>query len=116
MGQFMSGRIWIKPLSVNCAWQGKRFKTKAYKQYEKECLLLLPKKIDIPDGKLKASLTFGFSSKLADADNPVKCFVDILQKKYGFNDNRIYEYSIKKEDVKKGCEYIAFEIKKITAR
>ena len=102
-------KINIVPMSVNKAWQGKRFKTKTYKTYERECTLILPK-LEIPDGKLKVNLIFGFSSKLSDADNPVKCFVDILQKKYGFNDSRIYEYSIKKEDVKKGYEFIEFEI------
>jgi hypothetical protein len=36
-----------KPLSVNLAWQGKRFKTPIYKAYEKELLLRMPaKKID----------------------------------------------------------------------
>jgi hypothetical protein len=36
-----------KPLSVNLAWQGKRFKTPAYKKYEKEMLLRMPaKKVD----------------------------------------------------------------------
>lgn len=103
-------RIDIKPMSVNKAWQGKRFKTKEYKRYERDCLTLLPNKLNIPDGNLKVSLLFGFSSKLADADNPVKCFVDILQKKYGFNDSRIYEYSIIKVDVKKGHEFIEFKI------
>jgi len=102
----------IKPMSVNLAWQGKRFKTNKYKSYEKELLILLPK-LDIPDGELKVDLVFGFSSKLSDADNPVKCFVDVLQKKYGFNDNKIYEYSIKKVDVSKGSEFIEFNIMKI---
>ena len=102
-------KINIKPMSVNLAWKGKRFKTNVYKKYEKDCMLLLPK-ITVPDGKLKVDLVFGFSSKLADADNPVKCFIDILQKKYGFNDNKIYEYNIKKVDVKKGFEFIEFTI------
>ena len=31
----------IKPMSVNEAWQGKRFKTNEYKQYEKSCFILL---------------------------------------------------------------------------
>jgi len=102
----------IKPLSINCAFQGKRFKTNKYKNYEKSCFLLLPK-IKVPEGKLKVDLVFGFSSKLSDADNPVKCFIDILQKKYDFNDNKIYEYSIKKVDVKKGSEFIEFNITSI---
>lgn len=106
-------RLNIKPISVNEAWQGKRFKTKKYKQYEKECLLLLSRKIKVPDVKLKLTLNFGFSSKLSDTDNPVKCFVDILQKKYGFNDNKIYEYSIIKTDVSKGEEFIEFKIESL---
>ena len=33
----------VKPLSVNQCWQGRRYKTKAYKQYEKALLQILPK-------------------------------------------------------------------------
>ena len=35
-------KVEIKPLSVNAAWQGRRFKTEAYKKYEKEVLSALP--------------------------------------------------------------------------
>jgi len=105
-------RVNIKPLSVNQAWQGKRFKTPAYKNYEKAVLLCLPK-LDVPEGKISLSLSFGLSSKNADVDNPVKCFVDCLQKKYGFNDRNIYIMVIEKFDVKKGDEFIEFHINKI---
>jgi len=47
-------RINYKPLSVNEAWQGKRFKTKAYKDYEKSLMLLLPKIVIDKNAKLKA--------------------------------------------------------------
>ena len=100
----------IKPLSVNDAWKGRRYKTKEYKAYEKELLYRLPPKLDVPEGKLKIELEFGFSSKGSDGENPVKCFIDVLQTKYGFNDNRIYRYEINKEIVKKGFEYIKFRI------
>ncbi len=103
-------RINIKPLSVNQAWQGKRFKTKAYKQYEKDVQLLLGK-MDIPEGFLMIEMTFGFSNSASDWDNPIKPFQDILQKKYGFNDNRIKRAIIDVVKVKKGCEFIEFEIK-----
>ncbi len=83
-------KVNIKPLSVNCAWQGKRFKTPAYKTYEKAVLLMLPKRIELPEPPFALKLEFGFSSKLADIDNGVKPFVDILQKKYGINDKDIY--------------------------
>ena len=99
----------VKPLSVNQVWQGKRFKTKTYKDYETEMLLML-KPLKIPDGKLSISLAFGLSSKNADIDNPVKPFIDILQKKYGFNDRSIYRLNITKVDVAKGKEYIACSI------
>lgn len=104
-------RINIKPLSVNQAWQGKRFKTPKYKSYEKAVLLSLPK-LEVPEGKLSLRLAFGLSSKNADIDNPVKCFVDCLQKKYGFNDRNIYYMTIQKFDVDKGDEYIDFSIEK----
>lgn len=55
-------KVYIKPLSVNEAWQGRRFKTKEYKAYEQEVLLKL-KPLEVPEGKLKLVLTFGFSSK-----------------------------------------------------
>ena len=102
-------RLDIKPLSVNQVWQGQRFKTPKYKRYERDILTILPKLI-IPQGKLELTLRFGFSSKLSDVDNPVKCFVDCLQKKYGFNDSRIYKITITKVDVKKGDEFIEFEL------
>ncbi len=104
--------VMIKPLSVNQAWQGKRFKTPKYKSYEKELLLKL-KKIDVPEGKLKLIITFGLSSKLSDWDNPVKPFQDVLQKKFGFDDRRIYRAEINKVDVSKGSEFIEFEILKL---
>lgn len=99
----------VKPLSVNQVWQGKRFKTKAYKAYEKEVLLKL-KPMQIEGGKLSLFIRFGLSSKNADIDNPVKPFVDCLQKKYGFNDRHIYLLRVEKVDVPKGKEFIEFNI------
>jgi Holliday junction resolvase RusA-like endonuclease len=102
-------KIKIKPLSVNECWQGKRFKTKEYKQYEKDVLLTLPK-IKICDAPYKITIVFGFSSPLADIDNPLKPFLDILQKKYGINDRDVYQLNVIKTIVIKGNEYIIFNI------
>lgn len=99
----------IKPLSVNEAFQGRRFKTDKYKQYEKLCLLTL-KPFTIPEGDLEIHFTFGFSSKLSDVDNPIKPILDILQKKYGFNDSRVFKITSEKEIVKKGSEFIDIKI------
>ena len=107
-------KIEIKPLSVNQAWQGQRFKTPKYKSFEKYLLLLLPK-LDIDfDAPLKVDITFGFSNRASDIDNPTKPILDVLQKKYGFNDSQIYELNIKKEIVKKGEDFIKLTINEIT--
>lgn len=103
----------IKPLSINCAFQGRRFKTQKYKRYISDMMAILPK-IKVPLGKLKLSVTWGFSSKGSDIDNCLKCFIDCLQCKYDFNDNMIYELSIKKAHVKKGCDFIEWYIEGLT--
>lgn len=99
----------IKPLSVNDAWQGRRFKTKKYKMYEKELFYLLPPQ-QIKSDRLRIILVFGFSNVNSDIDNPIKQTMDIMQKKYCFNDRNVYELIVKKEVVKKGQEYIKFKI------
>lgn len=102
--------IQIKPLSVNEAWQGQRFKTRNYQDYERRALLLLPPILDIPAGDLAVTLEFGFSNRASDLDNPVKPIMDILQKRYGFNDAQVTQYRLIKKIVPKGSEYIAFSI------
>ncbi len=104
--------ISIKPLSVNRAWKGRRFKTNFYKSYEKQVLILLPS-LEVPSVKLKLSIEVGFSNKGSDLDNIAKPFIDILQKKYGFNDSKIYQLTLLKKIVSKGNEYIKFNIAEI---
>lgn len=99
-----------KPLSVNLAWQGKRFKSPAYKSYQEAMLLLMPKaKIDA-EQMLRIEFFFGFSNKASDLDNPVKLLLDIAQKKYGFNDKNVFELNVRKCIVKKGQEFIQMGI------
>jgi len=102
-------KIKIKPLSVNNSTYGQKVKTSEYRTYEKILKFMLPK-LTIPEGRLRIDYTFGFSSSGSDIDNPVKLLQDILSKKYGFNDNRIYKFTVEKNIVKKGDEYLAFEI------
>lgn len=94
----------IKPLSVNECWQGRRFKTEKYKWYELELISILPEDVDITD---KLNVEFGIS-KMSDIDNPLKPFLDILQKKYKINDRNINELTVKKTVVKRGKEFIFF--------
>ena len=106
----------IRPMSVNAAfsvYKGKKLKTKEYRTYESKILLELTRKkikINLPEkGPLFISLTIGVSSRF-DIDNAVKPFIDILQKAYNFNDNRITHLIVEKEVVKRNEEFIEFQL------
>lgn len=101
-------KLKIKPLSINDAWQGRKFKSDAYEKYISDCLEILPDGIEIPDGKITLHLAVGFSNSLSDVDNVQKPFIDILQKKYKFNDRNIFFLTIHKEIVDHGDDYISF--------
>lgn len=103
----MKKKIFIKALSSNSGWQGRRFKNKRYKDYEQQLLLLLPN-IKIPEGNISLSIDFGLSSANSDLDNLVKFFIDCCQKKYNFNDRKIMKLTLEKFKVKKGEEFIEF--------
>lgn len=105
----MIKRINIKPLSQNEAYKGRKFKTKKYHVFEKGMMLLLPT-IKVPKGKLQINYKFGFSTSASDIDNSIKSTQDLLSRKYKFNDNLIYRIEVEKEIVKKGSEFIEFEI------
>jgi|TARA_R100000541_G_scaffold53411_1_gene61465 Holliday junction resolvase RusA-like endonuclease len=109
----MTVQLHIPALSINECWQGKRFKTKKYKAYEKQILLMLPR-YEIPEGKLAVKIEAGFQSAASDLDNIVKPILDILQKRYGFNDNRIYSLELEKKVVGKGSGYFNFNIEGYT--
>ena len=103
-------KVDIKPMSVNEAWQGRRFKTPKYKAYARDLSLILPASVAIPTGPLQVEYEFGLSNMQADYDNPIKPFQDVLQAKYGFNDSQIIQAVVRKVKVKKGSEYISFSI------
>ena len=88
----------IRPLSVNEAWQGRRFKTRKYKDYEKELLLTLPK-IEKMEGDLVIDIRFYFKyPKKRDIDNCIKPLLDIMQKKGYYKDDRyVWRLSVIKE-------------------
>lgn len=109
----MNFKLDVKPLSVNQCWQGRRYKTKIYKEYEKNMLMLLPNIQLEFKNNLRICITFAFSNSTSDIDNPLKPMLDILQKKYLFNDRAVYELNVKKEVVKKGKEFINIKITEI---
>jgi Holliday junction resolvase RusA-like endonuclease len=107
----MNHTIKIKPLSVNEAFKGKKYRTDKYDLFIKNMMFLLPNNMNFPDEKnIKIAIIFGFSSSLSDIDNCCKSFLDCLVKKYKIDDRYIYEMHVFKEIVIKGQEFITFKI------
>ena len=101
-----------KPLSVNKVWQGRRFKTKDYKDYEKEVTLTLPnEKMDM--GFYRVKILFGIKNFLrSDVDNFIKPLMDIIVKKGIIADDRfVLKYEIEK--VRNEPEFICVDIAKL---
>lgn len=101
-----------KPLSQNKTTLGRKVKSPEYRDYERNLISLLPPMV-IPDGPLVLKLLVTYSSAASDIDNALKPFIDVLQKRYDFNDNRIYELRVRKR-VCKGKEGIKFLFDKYT--
>ncbi len=93
----------ISALSVNKAWQGRRFKTPEYKKYEQDCLCMLSAHKDRKiGGMIGIVLDFYFKNhKMRDFDNAVKPICDILVKSGIIDDDRnIYWAVIRKYPAK----------------
>jgi len=106
----------IKTLSVNKAWLGRKIKSAHYRKYEEVVLQYLDDYIidDVDfSKKLEIEYHFGFSNSGSDIDNPIKPLMDILQKKYNFNDKLVYRMIVIKDVVKKGKEYFKIKISNI---
>lgn len=99
----------IKPMSANESYKGRKFKTDKYKFYTRVLLACLPD-IDLPDPPYFLKIEVGLSSMAGDADNPVKPFQDIIQQRYGFNDNKIGLVASRRIKTKKKEEFIRFEL------
>ena len=102
-----------KPMSVNEAWQGRRFRTPTYKQFRKDVTPLLhaSRVSSVPKDKpLFVHYVFGVSNMGADIDNPCKPITDILFDFLGVNDNRIEKMFIEKVKTDKGKEFIGFHV------
>ena len=102
-------RIPIKPLSTNRAWQGRRFKSKAYKAWEQVVVVLLNRmKPHIPAGRVAFHFEVGVDPRF-DLDNAFKQTLDVIQKHHKvFDDKDVFEIHAYKKEVKRGDEYIEF--------
>ncbi len=107
----MNYTLQIKPLSINCAFKGKKYRTSEYDAFIKNMLMILPKTMHFPDEKnIKIAFEFGLSNRSADLDNFLKTTIDCMVKKYRVDDRYIYELHVFKAIVPKGKEYIKFKI------
>lgn len=96
----IEGFVPIRPMSVNTAWQGRRFSTPEKKAYEQAVLLSLQApKTAINTGDIELELVFYLvHPRRSDLDNFVKISQDILQKRgYFRNDNQIVSLIARKE-------------------
>lgn len=109
---FGSTRVNIKPISVNDAWKGRRFKSDEYVEFEHSVLSILPD-IQIPNPPYVIYLKFGMSSYSSDWDNCIKTTQDVISKKYQFNDKHIRKGIVETELVSKGQEYFEFKIESL---
>jgi Holliday junction resolvase RusA-like endonuclease len=96
----ISIKIDCSPLSSNAAWQGRRFKTDAYEQFEKDVSRLLPYSVKntAEDGLVQITYRFHLKHhKTTDYDNLIKSLQDILVKNGLLKDDRfIYRAVIEK--------------------
>lgn len=110
----MKFSIPVKALSVNKAWQGRRFSTPAKKQYERTLALLLPK-APIPGPYYRVAYDFYLANfALTDVDNMVKPLQDSLVRQGLIRDDRfILEFTARKFKADK--DHIEVEITPLEA-
>jgi Holliday junction resolvase RusA-like endonuclease len=104
MSNIIQLNIRTKPLSVNKAWQGKRFRSKEYKSWAEEVQLLVAselsrKTVKKIEGNLEVTVElFIKNDKCSDADNPLKPLFDTLTACGVWEDDRkIYALHVYKE-------------------
>lgn len=107
--------IRVKPLSINDAWQGRRFKTPKYKRFAEEVgiRLLKHKKPKLGDSKLCIHYRFHISNMRSDVDNFIKAFQDVLFTWLGIDDSRIVRLTAEKIKCAKHKEKIEWTIEQV---
>lgn len=111
-------KLEIKPMSVNKCWQGKRFKSREYRDYEHDVFLLLsilkPERLLI--GAIEIDYKFYLKSIwMSDLDNFAKPLTDILVKAQIIPDDR-YIAKMTLEKIKSKTDYIEISIKSFNVK
>ena len=102
----------IQPLSQNLAWAGKRYKSKKYRQYEKDIntyLHTLPLPKIKPKTKFYIFFEFGIPQK-QDCTNGIKLLEDLIADFLGINDRDVMALYVRKIPTKKTDSFIKFNI------
>ena len=104
-----------KPLSVNKAFTGQRYKTPLYKVFVKaitDLLAYVAKPPKPPDTRLFAHYVWGFSNNQSDVDNPTKTFQDVLFDYWGLKnkDHRVRFMILEARKCEKNEEFIGFHV------
>jgi Holliday junction resolvase RusA-like endonuclease len=93
----------LKPLSINRAFQGRRFKTNEYKHYERD-LNALGGHFKTIRGDIEVIIEWYLKNdKMTDIDNPTKPVLDYLTKAGAYEDDRkiralhLYKYKSNKD-------------------
>lgn len=98
----------MRPLSVNKAWQGRRYKTNDYKAWQQEAVLHLKPQVEKPlKGRLALTVEYYIKNdKTTDVDNLLKTLQDTLQLVGAIEDDRFiyevhaYKYHSKNERIR----------------
>lgn len=105
-------KIELKPLSINAAFCGRRFKTDAHKAYE-QILLLLLRGCKKHTGWYEIRFDFYLRSyKRSDLSNLIKVTEDVLVKAGAVEDDRFCKSMVIEKHPSK-TDYFTFEIKEI---
>lgn len=84
--------VQLKPLTVSKAWQGRRFKTQAYKDWQRDFCLLVGKQTPITGNVALTLELYLKNDKMSDIDNTLKVIQDSMILANLIQDDRfIYE-------------------------
>ena len=102
----------VKSLSINQAFQGRRFKSSKYVDFCRDVCKVLPFAKKTIKGECMIDYTFYESNyKMSDVDNRIKTMQDMLVNlNYIADDKQIIELRARKKQCKKGEEKIIIEI------
>lgn len=102
----------LKPISVNRCWQGRRYLTDQARKFQRDAYVLIKSQtrgMKLPDGELSLRLRFGLSRDM-DTSNCIKLVEDAIAKAFSIDDRMFRGQLATKEKVKRGQEFIAFDI------